>query len=80
MYQNILFRSSPLFPGFGVLALIALPGGVRADDAPPAPDKSSYNLFHATPGDQLRPLSLDANDGVADATTLGVTCKYKGTW
>jgi len=42
--------------------------------ATPAPnqptDKSLYNLFNMTPGDKLRPVVADANDGVVDATTV----------
>lgn len=70
MHQNILFRFSHIFLASSILALITLPGGVFAGDSASAPDKSSYNLFNRTPSDQLRPLSLDANDGVIDAVTV----------
>jgi hypothetical protein len=47
-------------------------GNARADDATDQAqaDKWRYNLFNPTPDDQLRPLSVDANDGVIDPTTV----------
>lgn len=52
------------------LATITLSLSSRADEAADSPDKSQYNLFNRTPSDRLRPLSLDANDGVVDPTTV----------
>ncbi len=52
------------------LAVIGLPRDVRADDIPVDTDKGQYNLFNVTPSSQLRPMSVDADDGVADPTTV----------
>jgi hypothetical protein len=52
------------------LTVIGLPSQLRADSAPADADKGEYNLFNVTPAIQLRPLVLDANDGVADPTTV----------
>ncbi|MFI4972927.1 MAG: transporter [Caulobacterales bacterium] len=47
-----------LMPCF-VAAALALASAARADDAPPAPDKSGYNLLKPTPESQLRSLCTD---------------------
>jgi hypothetical protein len=52
------------------LAMVGTPFQLWADDAAPAADKSQYSLFNVTPADQLRPLALDADDGVVDPTTV----------
>jgi hypothetical protein len=70
MYQNPLMSFKNISLLAASLAMVALPGAVRADDAAPAGDKSQYNLLSPTPADQMRPLSLDANDGVVDPTTV----------
>ncbi len=56
----------------GVAFAVKVPGNARGDDttAQAQVDKWRYNLFNPTPDDQLRPLSLDANDGVIDPTTV----------
>jgi len=70
MYKNSLLSFAPVFTLAAALAVIALPCGARADQAAAAADKQDYTLFDPTPADQLRPLSLDANDGVVDPTTV----------
>ena len=70
MHQNHLFRFFNLSLVTGSLALLGLPATLRAGDPAFSSDKSGFNLFQATPDDQLRPLSLDANDGVVDPTTV----------
>ncbi|HEX4349716.1 MAG TPA: hypothetical protein VH251_04995, partial [Verrucomicrobiae bacterium] len=52
------------------LTVIGLPQVLRADDVPANTDKGQYNLFNVTPSSQLRPMSIDANDGVTDPTTV----------
>jgi hypothetical protein len=52
------------------MAMIGFPHEVRADDTSGGSDKGQFNLFNRTPASQLRPLALDANDGVVDPTTV----------
>jgi hypothetical protein len=54
----------------GGMAVSALPCAAAADETSTPADKSSYNLFNPTPDASLRPLSLDALDGVVDPTTV----------
>lgn len=66
MYQNA-FLTSIL-----ALAVSALPYAARAqaNATSTTGDKSTCDLFNPTPDAWLRPLSLDAHDGVVDATTV----------
>ncbi|MGA2178089.1 MAG: transporter [Verrucomicrobiota bacterium] len=51
------------------ITCLMLPLAVFAAE-PQSIDKSDYSLFNPVPGDQLRPLSSQAYDGVSDARTL----------
>ena len=73
MFQDSPRFFSRIFVAAAGLALVGLPHEVRADDTSSTSsgtDKGQFNLFNPTPAGQLRPLAIDANDGVVDPTTV----------
>jgi hypothetical protein len=73
MFQDSPRFFSRIFVAAAGLALVGLPHEVRSDDTSSTSsgtDKGQFNLFNPTPAGQLRPLAIDANDGVVDPTTV----------
>jgi len=70
MFQNSLCTFRCVLLTVSGLAALGWLRAAQAEDTWAQADKSSYNLFNTTPDDQLRPLSIDADDGVTDPTTV----------